>query len=78
MLWKELFAARTPLLQRPLGLSVVLVLGGLLLWGTFDFAAPAFRELAATGYGVARTSDRAAPGRFSSTCARSPRGCRWW
>ncbi|MDR3632570.1 MAG: ABC transporter permease [Isosphaeraceae bacterium] len=53
MLWKELFAARPPVLQRPLGLSVVLVLGGLLIWGTFAFALPAFRELWSTGYGVA-------------------------
>lgn len=53
MLWKELFAARTPLFQRPLGLSIVLVLGGLLLWGTVDFAMPAFREVWVYGYGVA-------------------------
>jgi hypothetical protein len=53
MLWKELFSARTSLLQRSLGLSVVLVLGGLLAWGTVAFALPAFRELAASGYGLA-------------------------
>lgn len=55
MLWKELFAPRTPSLYRPLGLFVSLVLGSLLAWSAFDFAAPAFRELAATGYGVAAT-----------------------
>lgn len=53
MIWKELFAARTPALYRPLGLFVSLVLGSLLAWSALDFAMPAFRELGAQGYGVA-------------------------
>ena len=39
--------------RRHLGLSAALVLGGVLAWGTTDFALPAFRELRAAGYGVA-------------------------
>ncbi len=61
MLWKELFAPRVPVFYRPLGLSIALVLVGLLAWGTTDFAIPAFRELWASGYGVAASgSARAA------------------
>ena len=61
MLWKELFIPRVPVFYRPLGLSIALVLAGLLAWGTTDFAIPAFRELWANGYGVAASgSARAA------------------
>lgn len=53
MLWKELFAPRTPAFYRPLGLLVAAVLGSLLVWTTFDFAAPAFAELLRSGYRAA-------------------------
>jgi hypothetical protein len=62
MLWKELFAARVPAAYRPLGLTIALVLGALLIWGTTDFAMPAFRELWSAGYGVA--PPRSARGAF--------------
>jgi hypothetical protein len=53
MLWKELLIPRIPVFHRPLGLSITLVLVGLLAWGTIDFAIPAFREVCVSGYGVA-------------------------
>jgi ABC-type transport system involved in multi-copper enzyme maturation permease subunit len=53
MLWKELSIPRVPVFYRPLGLSIALVLVGLLTWGTIDFAIPAFREVCVSGYGVA-------------------------
>ncbi len=52
MIWKELCVASAPSSHRHLGLSVALVLGGVLVWGTIDLALPAFRELLASGYGV--------------------------
>ncbi len=55
MLWKELFFPRVPAFYRPLGLSIALVLVGLLAWGTIDFAIPAFREVLVSGYRVAPT-----------------------
>ncbi|WP_406695529.1 ABC transporter permease subunit [Singulisphaera sp. Ch08] len=53
MLWKELVASRTPAFYGSLGLLTTLMLGCLLVWTTFDYAAPAFRELLQFGYGVA-------------------------
>jgi len=53
MIWKELFATPAPVLGRHFGLSVALVLGGVLTWGATDFGLPAFREVLAVGYGVA-------------------------
>jgi ABC-type transport system involved in multi-copper enzyme maturation permease subunit len=53
ILWKELLIPRSPVFYRPLGLSIALVLIGLLAWGTIDFAIPAFREVWLSGYGPA-------------------------
>jgi ABC-type transport system involved in multi-copper enzyme maturation permease subunit len=53
MIWKELFASQLPAFYRPLGLTVALVLIGLIAWGTIAFALPALREAWATGYALA-------------------------
>jgi len=53
MIWKELFVASAPTPHRHLGLSAALVLGGVLAWGSAEFALPAFREAWSHGYGVA-------------------------
>jgi ABC-type transport system involved in multi-copper enzyme maturation permease subunit len=53
MLWKELVVPRLPVFYRPLGLSMGLILAGLLAWGTIDFAIPAFQEVWVCGYGPA-------------------------
>jgi ABC-type transport system involved in multi-copper enzyme maturation permease subunit len=51
MLWKELLPGTTAY-DRPLGLAVALILGGLLVWMTTSLAVPALREVLASGYGV--------------------------
>ena len=53
MIWKELLRQRGPAFQRPLGFVVTLMLGGLLLWATLDYAWPSLYEALANGYGVA-------------------------
>jgi ABC-type transport system involved in multi-copper enzyme maturation permease subunit len=53
MFWKEVRLPRTPMFYRPLGLLIMLVLAGLLVWSTTALALPAFRELLSDGYGVA-------------------------
>ena len=54
MLWKELVAPSAPAFYGSLGFITTLMLGLLLAWSTFDYAAPAFRELLKVGgYGVA-------------------------
>ena len=53
MIWKELIRPRGPAFQKPLGVAIALMLGGLLLWATLDYAWPAFLEVIAEGYGVA-------------------------
>lgn len=53
MIWKELIRPRGPAFQKPLGFAIALMLGGLLLWATLDYAWPALLEVAADGYGVA-------------------------
>src|SRR5262249_40250742 len=45
--------ASIPSFYRPLGLTISVVLAGLLAWGTLLFAVPAFLELTRTGFGVA-------------------------
>jgi hypothetical protein len=53
IIWEELIVPRPLAFYRPLGLMISLALGGLLAWGTADFAVPAYRELLASGFGVA-------------------------
>ena len=53
MLWKEIDVPRLPALYRPAGMLIGLVLGILMIWSTLGYATVAFREVLASGYGVA-------------------------
>lgn len=53
MVWKEVVVPRLPAAFRSAGVTVGLLLVGLLLWGTARYARPAFAEVLVYGYGVA-------------------------
>jgi len=53
MVWKEVVVPRLPAAFRSAGVTVGVLLVGLLLWGTARYALPAAREVLAEGYGVA-------------------------
>ncbi len=55
MIWKELVVASSTTAQRHLGLSIGLILGGVLVWGGAEFAWPALREVWVFGYGPVKT-----------------------
>lgn len=63
MVWKECFVARSRPLTKLLGGLTVLVAVGLLTWGTYTFAEPAFRELA--DHGLSRGGPSAARGELN-------------
>ncbi len=59
MLWKERYVSRTSLVTKVMTALVVLALAALLGYTTYEWAAPAFAEVATYGYGTGM--DRARP-----------------
>jgi ABC-type transport system involved in multi-copper enzyme maturation permease subunit len=51
ILWKECYVSRTTVATKIVGGLVVLVIFGLLVYSMVELAVPAFKELAALGYG---------------------------